>query len=485
MSERYRPSQPEVINPRNKQPSPIRETVELNATPKTPLEIYLEEVRRYPNLDPYQEGTLFRSLRTGRSISDLRLDQAFVAVLTDEADDRYRYAFDGSESLEELAFRCNLDLVVREARRYPHLSTLDLVQEGNLGLMKAVERHDPDLGRLEAYARWWIKGAMYAAMSDIIRPIQIPQGMLQQVNRVRRIEADLQTILERHPSEQELRDAIHARVEISDTTITTALEVLRSGVMYPTSFDKAIAPDEDASLYDFIGDETVDVQQEALREIENEEYKSRRRPSAKEAADNMRMSVSTAQRALRRLVEAGLLPLHPRDPRTVDETGYTQHTRMLDARVEHLLEQDPSLRNKELVAFLAEPDRLGRRVSLLTVARARLRLASTGKTERRILPIPEYRTLDDRVEELLKKGLTYKQIAEELTQPTRRIKNAGYRLRKADRSESRAKSSDTRAAVRQYLEEHKGQKINLSEIARQQGVSRERIRQIYDQLQNN
>ncbi|MBI3486506.1 hypothetical protein HY025_06265 [Candidatus Daviesbacteria bacterium] len=472
--------EPKVI-PNNPTRSLINSAVLAEVKPKTPLQLYLEEVELYPRLNIYQEQTLFRCLREERSIADLREDEAFGDALVDEVDHRYRYAFERSGTLEELIFRCNLDLVVREAMRYP-ISTLDLIQEGNLGLVRAIQRHDPDLGRLEAYARWWIKGAMFAAMPDIIRPVHIPKAMLQQIKGIRRMYTELQSSLERDPSEDELRKALQARADVSDATIATALELIHSGVMHPTSFDKAITPDNDSSLYDFIEDDNVDVQQEALRKVENEEYRTRPRPSAGETAKNMGVSIPTAHRALRRLVETGLLPLHPKDPRTVDETGYTQHTRMLDAMVEEIIMEDPSLRNKEVVTLLAAPDKLGKRVSILTVARARLRLASAGKTERRVLPISEYRKLDDHVEGLLKKGLTYKQIAEELNQPIRRVTSAGHRLRGAYRAESRAKSPDTRTAVKKYLDEYQGVKINFSEIARKLGVTRERIRQIYDQL---
>ena len=215
----------------------------------------------------------------------------------------------------------------------------------------------------------------------------------------------------------------------------------------------------------------------------------------------MGVSISTARRVMRRLVETGLLLPHPSNPRTVDEKGYTQHIRTLDAMVEsiikgdrrltiseiaqrlsdpdkigkqvsrdtvqrsmsrfkkregisqkvgppvttsadgrdidtlieELLQQYPNLINKELIEFLADPDRLGRRVSWNTVANARRRLVSVGKAERRILPVSEYRTLLDQVQELKKKSMTNRQIAEELKQPFRRVKTAGYRLRKANR----------------------------------------------------
>ena len=258
-------------------PTGVNERTALpDARPRIPLEIYLEEVGRYPKLTSYQEDTLFRSLRAGRSLADLRHDVAFAEFIFNETDDRYRHAFEMSETLEDLAFRCHLSLVVKEAKRYPNLSTADLIQEGNLALLKAVKRHDPDKGSFEAYAKRYIIGGLYAAVYGLIQPIHIPRGITQQINRVRRIEVELHATMGRRPSQEELRNAVRSRIDISDITITNIFNVMRSGVMYPISFDKAITPDEDVSLYDFIPDKTVDVEGEALKKIEDEEYKHRR-----------------------------------------------------------------------------------------------------------------------------------------------------------------------------------------------------------------
>lgn len=475
---------------------PVSNILIPTAEKQSTLTIYLAEVNQYPRLNQEQQESLFRRLRVGASLDDLRTDKTFEPYLS-EGNERYAYAFSQSQTLEEMAFRCNLDLVVSEARRYPRYPTLDLIQEGNIGLMKAIERHNPELGKFTSYARWWIRGAMFNVMPDLIRSAHIPSGMRRRINMVKDIETELSNTLGNKPSEQELRQAIHERTGLSRRTIDTVFEVMNSGVTNNfASLDEITGFEGDTTLYDFISDPDVDVEEETIARIErihniedpilieNEEYKSRRRPSAREAAIKMGRSLPTAQRALRRLVEAGLLPLHPRDPRTVDETGLTEHTRRLDALVEEILKGDPKLRNKEVVALLADPSRLGIKVSILTVERSRLRLADAGKAERRILNASFYEELDKQVEELLKTEATIGKIAEDLKQPKKRIQDSAHRLRKEGRAESRVKASGAREAVAKYLKEHTGEKINRSAIARQLGITRERVRQIYDQQQS-
>lgn len=460
------------------------------------LGIYLQEVGLYPRLTDIQERMLFTYRREGKFLEELRRAPMFAVYLTDERSS-YRYAFEQSQSLDELAFGCNARLVVAEARKYRGFSTQDLIQEGNLGLLKAVEKHDPDLGNFQAYARFWIRGAMLAAIPDLRMSIYIPREVLHQVTRLRNIEAEYYSVRGMTPTEEEIRVEMRTRFGLSDKAIDTLIEIANSGVMSVASLDKSVDP-SDKPLSSFVADldPGVNVEQEAIEAARehmvgeseetifqaNQEYKDRPRPTPEEVAKTLGRSIPTARRVLRRLVKAGLLPPHPKDPRTIDATGFTEHTRMLDSLVENLLRRDPELRNKELAALLADPSRLGRSVSLLTVARARLRLAEAGKTTRRVLPIAEYRVLDSQVEELLKNGMTYKQIALRLEQPVKRVRTAGERLRKNQRIENRVIPSVTKQKVGQYLEEYVGEAINLSEIARQIGVTRERVRQLVKKL---
>lgn len=449
---------------------------------QTPLQHYLAEVNCYPVLNRDQQRAVFRCLRAGASIDDLKRDVSFEPDIF-PLDEQYAYAFQQSQTLEELAFRCNLGLVVKEARKYPRFPTLDLIQEGNLGLMQAVVKHNPELGNFTSYARWWIRGAMLKAMPDLLTSAHIPGSMRRRINTIRNIEAEFMMNFGQKPSEAQLCQQVYERTGLSGRAIDTVIGIISSGLMFAISLDSSVVPDSEATFYDFVPDQSVNVEEEALSVVENEEYRNRKRPSAREAAANMGKSIPTARRASRRLVEAGLLPLHPRDPRTVDETGFTEHTRNLDVLVEGLLKQDSTMRNKELVVLLSDPSRLGTRVSTLTVARSRLRLATAGKTQRRILPQLFYRELDTQVEGLLKSDLTYEQIADTLKQPIRRVKTAGSRLRKTGKAESRAGTTEIRDAVARYLEEHRGEKINRSGIARQFGITREWARQLYDALQ--
>lgn len=445
------------------------------------LEIYLAEVRRYPVLSIEQQQTVFRFLRSGASLDDLRQDAGFGQYLS-TGDEIYNYAFQQSQTLDEFAFRCNLGLVVSEARKFPRLPTLNLIQEGNVGLMRAIQRHDPELGKFTSYARLWIRGSILRAIPDLTRPTHIPYGMRRRLNMLIDIEEELERTSGVRPSEEQLRQEVHVRTGLSERSIKAIFEVMSFGFVLSTSLDRAIAPDSNNDFYSFVPDERVNVEAEALNTLETEELKNGKRPTQKEVAANMGKSIATAQRALRRLIAVGLLPIHPKDRRTVDESGFTEHTRNLDRMIEELLHQDPDLRNKELVGLLADPKRLGKKVSTLTIERSRLRLAALGRDQRRILEPSFYETLDAEVEVRLKTDATYAQIAEDLGQPLRRVKNSGFRLRRLGKTESRAVGQEVRQAVAKYLEEHKGEKINRSAIARQLGITRERVRQIYDDL---
>lgn len=480
---------------------------------QSPLEIYLTEVNRYPRLTPEQQESLFRQLRAGRLLDDLRRDEMFEPFLS-AGDERYTYAFQQSQTLEELAFRCNLGLVVAEARRYHRLPVMDLIQEGNMGLMRAVERHDPELGRFTSYARWWIRGAMLNAIPDLVRLLHIPKGMLRRINIVRSIEEDLYRASGKKPSEEELRQAIHTRTGLSGRAIDTVVELMRSGMGYGVSLDKTITPDDEADLYNFVPDGRVDVEQEVLRRvdveqeaprgIEGEEYKKRKRPSAREAAASMGKSVSTATKILRRLVQAGLLPLHPRDPRTTDETGVTEYTRNQDAMILALLQEDARLTKEQIVELLADQDKLGKRISTLTVGRSISRLVTAGLIPPRPKGRPgqlskDGRSLDSLVEELLQKDpeLRNKELVRILSAPdligkkialvtierTRlRLAARGKKIRQIKRPRKNTDGVSPRVALKRYLAEHPNEPINRSEIARQIGVSREWIRQLYDEL---
>ncbi len=199
-----------------------------------------------------------------------------------------------------------------------------------------------------------------------------------------------------------------------------------------------------------------------------------------EYAESLGVSRITATRRLKLYRENGHLPMNPRDPRTVDESGLTAHTRQLDFLVEEAVRENPILRNKEIATSLADPEKLGKKVTTITISRSKRRLVESGRLQRSRLQLNEYREVDSQVKELLEKGLSDQEIADKLKQPKRRVTGSAYRSRKEGLAESRKGSLNV--DIEQYLRERSGEKINLSEVARKFGVGREWVRQIRNRL---
>lgn len=470
------------------------------------LTLYLNEINHYPRLNINQEGILFAHIKDGKTIDDLLESHEFMSGIKEDERDKYDLAFYNSSSLEDLAFHTNLYLVVNISREFPPQFRQDLIQEGSLGLRRAVELHDPDLGALSSYAYMWIKGRMLSHLRDSSSPIKIPGSIRTLINKSRRITAEFEESNGRKPTDAEIQERLQLKPGVLNRAAGRASEIMRSGVMYPVSLDAKIFPDEDITLYDRIADVKISVEDEALRSVENEELMKRKRPSGREAAVAMGKSISTAQRALKRLVNAGILPLHPRDPRNVDASGCTEHTRNQDAMILALLQEDARLTKREIIEALAQPDKLGKRLSTLTIAGSISRLVKAGLISSRPNGRPggiskDGRTIDELVEEFLQKDPEFrnKELVQLLSAPgligrkvtirtveraRRRLTASGKKVRQIKRPQRSPDGITARVALQKYLAEHPDEPINRSAIGRQLGVGRERIRQLYDELTN-
>ncbi|NLK28835.1 MAG: RNA polymerase sigma factor RpoD [Clostridiales bacterium] len=193
-----------------------------------PVHLYLKEIGKYPLLSTEDEIELSKKIEKG-----------------DE------------EAKNKLA-ESNLRLVVSIAKRYVGrgLSFLDLIQEGNLGLIKAVEKFDYTKGfKFSTYATWWIRQAITRSIADQSRTIRIPVHMSEIINRTYRVSRDLLQTLGREPSEQELSEALGLPVE-------KVREVLKVSTD-PVSLDTPIGEEDDSHLGDFIQDDTVMGPEEA------------------------------------------------------------------------------------------------------------------------------------------------------------------------------------------------------------------------------
>jgi len=156
----------------------------------------------------------------------------------------------GDETARDTMIRSNLRLVVKIAQEYSNLglSVLDLINEGNIGLMKAVERFDPAKGgKLSTYASWWIKQSIKRALANQSKTIRLPVHMVDRVTQIRRAAANLSEKLGREPSNDELADEL--------SMPTARIAHLRNVSTRPASLDSPINDEDGSTLGEIVADD--------------------------------------------------------------------------------------------------------------------------------------------------------------------------------------------------------------------------------------
>jgi RNA polymerase primary sigma factor len=220
-----------------------------------PVRMYLKEIGRVDLLSAAEEVSLAKRIEAGldsaHELARLVGSGEFEAM--DSADKRKlrRTVRDGEDAKRQLT-RANLRLVVSIAKRYVGrgMLLLDLVQEGNLGLMRAVEKFDYTKGfKFSTYATWWIRQAITRSIADQSRTIRIPVHMVDSINRVQRTQRQMVQELEREPTIEELATQC-------DLDVPRVREILRIS-QDPLSLDSPVG-DDDAMMGDFIEDENAD-----------------------------------------------------------------------------------------------------------------------------------------------------------------------------------------------------------------------------------
>ena len=211
---------------------------DLESSLDDPVRMYLREIGRVPLLSAEEEVRLAQRMERGKD-----------ELLRKPANQR---VIDEGEEAQRRLTEANLRLVVSVAKKYigRGMSLLDLIQEGNIGLIRAVEKFDYTKGyKFSTYATWWIRQAITRAIADQARTIRIPVHMVETINRLIRISRRLLQDLGREPTSEEIAE----QMEISPEKVREIIKVSQE----PVSLETPIGEEEDSHLGDFIEDHTA------------------------------------------------------------------------------------------------------------------------------------------------------------------------------------------------------------------------------------
>ncbi len=212
-------------------------TAELDSSLDDPVRMYLREIGRVPLLSAEQEVSLAKRMERGKAEREKPRTQQSLRAL-----------YDAEEAQRQLT-EANLRLVVSVAKKYigRGMNLLDLIQEGNIGLIRAVEKFDYTKGyKFSTYATWWIRQAITRAIADQARTIRIPVHMVETINRLIRTSRRLLQEMGREPSAEE----IAAEMQITPEKVREIIKVSQE----PVSLETPIGEEDDSHLGDFLED---------------------------------------------------------------------------------------------------------------------------------------------------------------------------------------------------------------------------------------
>jgi RNA polymerase primary sigma factor len=223
-----------------------------NSTSDT-VRLYLREIGQVDLLTVEDERRLAQLIEEGK-LAAARIDKIVNSTGFEPGEERMllRAVSRGERAKSELT-QANLRLVVSIAKRYSGrgMQLLDLIQEGNLGLMRAVDKFDHTKGfKFSTYATWWIRQAITRSIADQARTIRIPVHMVEHMNRVTRAKRQMHQELEREPTVDEIAE----KVQLPPDRVRELLRISQD----PLSLDSPVGDEDEANLGDFIEDESVD-----------------------------------------------------------------------------------------------------------------------------------------------------------------------------------------------------------------------------------
>ncbi len=212
------------------------------------ISLYLKEMARVPLLAPAEEIMLAKSLEKGRK-AQRKIEKNGLHFTEEEKLKLRRYVREGNKARDHL-IKANTRLVVSIAKKYmgQGVPFSDLIQEGNLGLMKAVEKFDYRRGyKFSTYATWWIRQAITRALADQGRTIRVPVHMSDRIRKLHQVSRQLEQVWGRKPTPEELAE----QMDLEPSKVRWMLRVSR----HPVSLERPVGEEEDSELGNFIEDE--------------------------------------------------------------------------------------------------------------------------------------------------------------------------------------------------------------------------------------
>ena len=269
------------------------------APPNDPVRMYLKEIGKVALLTAQEEVDLAKRIEAGLLAED-RLEREASKLSPEQVRELQWYSHDGARAKRHLV-EANLRLVVSIAKRYVGrgMAFLDLIQEGNLGLIRAVEKFDYAKGfKFSTYATWWIRQAITRAIADQARTIRIPVHMVETINKLVRIQRQLLQDLGRDPTAEE----IGRQMEMTPERVREIQKISQE----PVSLESPVGEEDDSNLGDFIEDS------EAVIPLERASFRL-----LQEQLESVLHTLSTREKEVIRL-RFGLVD---GQPRTLEEVG--------------------------------------------------------------------------------------------------------------------------------------------------------------------
>lgn len=302
-----------------------------------PVRMYLKEIGNIPLLSHDQEVAYAREIQAGKE-AKAKLDEIGWDNNGTVSDEEYQHLLDveekGEIARDKLA-EANLRLVVNSAKKYTDrgLAFLDLIQEGNMGLLRAVEKFEVDKGfKFSTYATWWIRQAITRAVADQARTIRIPVHMVETINKLMRVQRQLVQDLSREPTHEEIAEKMGISVDKVQNILKIAQE--------PISLEKPVGEEEDSSLGDFVADTTA-----------QDPYEYTQKNKLREELDSALATLTDREEMVIRY-RFGLC--EDKKPRTLEEVGQIFHVtreriRQIESKALNKLRRNS---NKKLKDFL-------------------------------------------------------------------------------------------------------------------------------------